>query len=147
MQAYLRSQGVWRIVSGDTKSPTVSSTPTEAQTTALEAWQLKSDKAAGYIYLAVEDNQKVHFANISDDPVKMWAALSKVHLQKRPGARFNAYDDLFSIRKQEEESLQSLMNRVDAAIHKIQDLRPKDFTLANLDDELVRITDWVTSGK
>ena len=140
MQAYLRSQGVWRIVSGDSKQPTLSSTPTDAQEAALEAWQLKSDKAAGYIYLAVEDNQKVHFANISDDPVKMWTALASVHLQKRPGARFNAYDDLFSIRKLEDESLQSLMNRVDTAIHRIQDLRPKDFTLSNLDDELASMT-------
>ncbi len=113
MQAYLRSQGVWRIVSGDSKAPKLSSTPTEAQEAALDAWNLKLDKAAGYIFLAVEDNQKVHFASISDDPVKMWAALAAVHLQKRPGARFNAYDDLFSIRKQEDESLQSLMNRVD----------------------------------
>ncbi len=70
----------------------------------------------------------------------MWAALAAVHLQKRPGARFNAYDDLFSIRKQEDESLQSLMNRVDTAIHRIQDLRPKDFTLSNLDDELASMT-------
>ncbi len=49
-----------------------------------------------------------------------------------------SYDDLFSISKQEDESLQSLMNRVDTAIHRIQDLRPKDFTLSNLDDELAR---------
>jgi hypothetical protein len=76
----------------------------------------------------VEENQKIHFATISDDPVKMWAALAAVHLQKRPGAHFNAYDDLFSIRKQEDETLQSLMNRVDTAINHIQDLRPKDFT-------------------
>ncbi len=114
--------------------------PLRLRRPALDAWNLKSDKAAGYIFLAVEDNQKVHFASISDDPVKMWAALAAVHLQKRPGARFNAYDDLFSIRKQEDESLQSLMNRVDTAIHRIQDLRPKDFTLSNLDDELGSMT-------
>ncbi len=41
------------------RPPKLSSTPTEAQEAALEAWQLKSDKAAGYIFLAVEDNQKV----------------------------------------------------------------------------------------
>ncbi|KJA21476.1 hypothetical protein HYPSUDRAFT_104407, partial [Hypholoma sublateritium FD-334 SS-4] len=95
MQAYLRSQGIWHIVSGQSKAPTLSSTPKDTEEAALDAWNLKSDKAAGYIYLAVEDNQKVHFANISDDP--MWAALASIHLQKHPGARFNAYDDLFSI--------------------------------------------------
>ena len=30
-------------------------------------------------------------------------------MQKQPGTRFNAYDDLFSIRKREEEDLQSLI--------------------------------------
>jgi hypothetical protein len=103
-------------------------------------WYLKLDKAAGYIYLAVDENQKIHFAMISDDPVKMWAALAAVHLQKCPGARFNAYDDLFSIRKQEDETLQSLMNRVDTASNHIQDVRPKDFTLSSLDDELASMT-------
>ncbi len=63
-----------------------------------------------------------------------------LHLQKRPGLVSTAYDDLFSIRKLEDESLQSLMNRVDTAIHRIQDLRPKDFTLTNLDDELATMT-------
>ncbi len=131
----------WRIVSGDSKQPTLSSTPTETQVAAFDAWQLKSDKAAGYIYLAVEDNQKVHFANISDDPVKM-CDYPCIYTPSRSvlGARFNAYDDLFSIRKLEDESLQSLMNRVDTAIHRIQDLRPKDFTLTNLDDELASMT-------
>ncbi len=141
MQAYLRSRAFWRIVSGDSKAPKLSSTPPlRLRRPHWTPGSLKSDKAAGYIFLAVEDNQKVHFASISDDPVKMWAALAAVHLQKRPGACFNAYDDLFSIRKQEDESLQSLMNRVDTAIHRIQDLRPKDFTLSNLDDELASMT-------
>jgi hypothetical protein len=140
MQAWLRSQGVWCIVSGQSKAPTISSPPKDGEEAALNTWYLKSDKAAGYIYLAVDENQKIHFATISDDSVKMWAALAAVHLQKRPGARFNAYDDLFSIRKQEEETLQSLMNRVETAINHIQDLRPKDFTLSSLDDELASMT-------
>ena len=67
----------------------------------------------------------------------MWVALESVHLQKRPGARFNAYDDLFSIQKKEEESLQQLMGRIDECMLTIQNLRPKDFTLAALDNELV----------
>jgi len=57
-------------------------------------------------------------------------------MQKRPGTRFNAYDDLFLIRKREEEDLQSLINRVDDALHCIRDLRSTAFTLDKLDDEL-----------
>jgi len=57
-------------------------------------------------------------------------------MQKRPGTHFNAYNDLFSIRKREEEDLQSLINRVDDALHSIRDLRSTAFTLDKLDDEL-----------
>ena len=57
-------------------------------------------------------------------------------MQKRTGTRFNAYDDLFSIQKREEEDLQPLINRVDDALHRIRDLRSTAFTLDKLDDEL-----------
>ena len=63
-----------------------------------------------------------------------------VTLLRNFNIRFNAYDDLFSIRKQEDETLQTLMNRVDTSIRRIQDLRPADFDLAKLDDP------WQCSG-
>jgi len=40
-----------------------------------------------------------------DDAVKMWGVLEGVHMHKQPGTRFNADDDLFSIRKNDEEDL------------------------------------------
>ena len=123
MEAWFRAQALWRIVSGVSKPPTVSATPKEGEEDKLEAWQLKADKAAGIMWLMVDNTQRVHFRGIKDDPVKMWGALKEVHMQKRPGTRFNAYDDLFSIRKREEEDLQSLINRVDDALHRICDLR------------------------
>jgi hypothetical protein len=92
------------------------------------------------MYLMVEPMQRVHFRGIKDDAVKMWGALEAVHMQKRPGTRFNAYDDLFSIRKRDEEDLQSLINRVDDSIHRIRDLRSTGFTLDQLDDELASMT-------
>ena len=61
----------------------------------------------------VEPEQRIHLQGIEDDPVAIWSKLESVHLHKKPGARFNAYDDLFSIRKLEGESLQTLVNRVD----------------------------------
>ncbi|KAF8804761.1 hypothetical protein BYT27DRAFT_7106804, partial [Phlegmacium glaucopus] len=136
MEAWFRSSGLWRIVNGSTPLPSLSAEPTDAQLLAVETWETKSDKAAGSLFLMVEDDQKVHFNEIRDNPVAMWTALQAVHMQKRPGHRFNAYDDLFSIRKQEDESLQTLMNRVDAALRRIQDLRPAGCDLKQLDDEL-----------
>jgi transposase InsO family protein len=136
MEAWLMSSGLWRIVSGVSTRPTPSNPATEANTALVEDWDIKSQKAAGSIFLMVEDNQKIHFNGIKGNPVKMWAKLKDVYLQQKPGARFNAYDYLFSIRKQEDEPHQAYINRVEEALKHIQDLRPADFTLANLDDEL-----------
>ena len=136
MEAWFRAQALWRLVSGASTAPRVSQTPKDGEEEKLEAWQLKADKAAGIMWLMVENTQRVHFRGIKDDPLKMWAALREVHMQKRPGTRFNAYDDLFSIRKRDEEDLQSLINRVDDALHRIRDLRSTTFTLDKLDDEL-----------
>ena len=62
---------------------------------------------------------------ISDNPHGMWTKLESVHLQERPGARFNAYDALFSIRKSPDESLTAVMTRIDAAMEQIQNLHPE----------------------
>src|SRR5258708_14737967 len=106
----------------------------------LEAYQVKADKAAGIMWLMVEPTQRVHFRGIKDDAVKMWGVMESVHMQKQPGTRFNAYDDLFSIRKREDEDLQSLINRVDNAVHRIRVLRSTGFPLNNLDDNLASLT-------
>ncbi|KAG2011535.1 hypothetical protein CC2G_011640 [Coprinopsis cinerea AmutBmut pab1-1] len=47
----------------------------------------------------------------------MWTLLRDAHMQQKPGTRFNAYDDLFSIRKREDESLQALMNHAAGRLH------------------------------
>ena len=138
--SWYRALALWRIVSGAAKTPTLSIPAKEGEEDKLEAWQVKADKAAGIMYLMVEPMQRVHFRGIKDDAVKMWKALEAVHMQKRPGTRFNAYDDLFSIRKRDEEDLQSLINRIDNSVHRIRDLRSADFTLNQLDGELASMT-------
>ncbi|TDL15284.1 hypothetical protein BD410DRAFT_854976 [Rickenella mellea] len=100
------------------------------------AWRRDRDIAAGQIYLALEPSQRVHIRGMEEDPIKMWEKLAEVHVQKRPGVRFNAYDVLFNIRKKEDESLVSLMGRVDTAIQDIKALRTKDFKLEDADDKL-----------
>ena len=138
MKAWLKANQLWQIVSGQKLRPTSTSTSSPDLLEDLQdIWDGKAQRAAGWIFLLVETSQTVHFKGKDEDPVAMWKALESVHLQQKPGARFNAYDDLFSIRKTEEESLQSLVNRVDAAIQHIQNLRPKDFTLDKLDEELL----------
>lgn len=70
----------------------------------------------------------------------MWKLLEAAHLSKQPGARFNAYDDLFSIREQDDESLVILGVRIEKAMQNIQNLRTPGFSIQNLDEELQCMT-------
>jgi len=102
-----------------------------------EEWDDKADKACGLLTLGVEQSQRIIFQNVSDNPIKIWAALEAAHIQRRPGTRFNAYNDFFSIRKNESELLQALIVRINGSMSKVQNLRPKNFNLKQLDEELV----------
>ena len=102
----------------------------------LDAWEDKAEEAAGELYLALEDSQKQHVKNIEDNPVMMWATLRSVHVQQRPATRFNAYSALFNIRKAEDESLPSLITKVEAALQEIRSLATESFTLDDLYKDL-----------
>ena len=103
---------------------------------ALTKWEIKAEKAAGEIYLLVENDQRVHFRGFEEDPIEMWKRLESAHLSKKPGARFNAYDDFFSIHKEDNESLMDIGVRIKKAMATIQNLCPSGFTIEKLDEEL-----------
>ena len=102
MQAWLMSKELWMLVDGDEPCPDGSDKDSKLK------WQKRAQKAAGELFLSVEQDQKSHFHGILSDPIKIWTTLRNAHMSQKPGARFNAYDNLFSIRKQPNESLQSL---------------------------------------
>ncbi|KXN86136.1 hypothetical protein AN958_10438 [Leucoagaricus sp. SymC.cos] len=140
MQAWLQASGLWRIINGTTKKPSIPFPSTEVHHSAVEAWEAKTGKTAGWLYLMVEPEQRVHFAN-REDPVDMWESLKGVHLQRCPRTCFNTYNDLFNIRKAKDESLQTLINRVeDYCMKKIKDLRLDTFDLKILNEELAFMT-------
>ena len=96
MEAWLKAQALWRIVNGTSKRPSLEGE--NADTKPLDEWDAKSDKAAGWIWLTLEPDQKALVSSCKDSPVTMWTTLQSTYLQKKAGSRFNAYDDLFSIR-------------------------------------------------
>src|SRR5271169_105409 len=130
MKAWLMRNGLWRLVSEKEIQPKAD------DGNKLLTWENKAEKAAGEIYLMVESDQRVHFRGFEENPIEMWKLLEAAHLSKKPGARFNAYDDLFSIRKQDDESLVTLGVSIEKAMQTIQNLRTPGFTLDNLDEEL-----------
>lgn len=130
--AVLRCKGLFRLVNGTIPQP--SDKPEDA--IMLDSYLDKLDRAAGLLVLHVDKDQRVHLSGIEDNPIAMWKKLEDVHMSKEAGTRFNAYDDLFSIRLAESESLSSLLVRVDEVMHKIKGLRPDDFDITKMDEEL-----------
>ena len=142
MEAYLSTKELWEYVDGTNPKPIPKdlTNPTAVEKKEFLDWNQKAAKACGEIWLAIEDSQKVHVKEVKSDPAEIWKRLEGVHLQKKPGTRFNAYDALFNIRKDENESLPTLMARADKAMQDIKALRPSGFTLDNLDKELLCMT-------
>ena len=99
-------QGLWHLVTGVDKKP-------KSDDEKIENWELKAEKAAGAIRSTVSAELKVHIRECEDDAVKIWSTLKDAFIQQRTGPRFNAYQSLLSIQKEENESLDSLINRVD----------------------------------
>ena len=129
MLAILMQKGYWGVVSGKLTR--------DAAKDEL-AFDSHCEIASGLIFLNVDEEMQRIVTDLLEkgDAVGMWKALEEECLSKRPGARFNAYDDLFSIRKQEGESLTSLSGRVANAVRTIRDLRPSSFTLEKMEEEL-----------
>ncbi|KAJ8585170.1 hypothetical protein M405DRAFT_825561 [Rhizopogon salebrosus TDB-379] len=135
MKAYLRVKGLWLLVNG-------SETP---------KWDVKADKAAGELYLACSVEQRMHIDAVQDDPVKIWTTLAFIHLEQCPGARFNAWDNFFSIRKQPGKSLSTLIARIEDGMSKLKELRPTGgksaYTIEDLDAELICMTMVLSLGE
>jgi hypothetical protein len=111
MEAYLGTKELWHYINGSTPEPKPAikdaSTPAEKQE--LGDWHHKCAKASGEIWLAIEDNQKVHVKEVKGDSPKMWKSLEAIHVQKKPATQFNTYQSLLGIKKNENESLSDLI--------------------------------------
>jgi hypothetical protein len=103
---------------------------------AAERFHSARKKAAGDIYIHLSQSQRAHVRGIEDDPIAMWDKLLSIHSQQVPGMRFGAYNELLSVTKQPDESLQSVAGCVSKALVRVQELRPELFTIVQLDDEL-----------
>jgi gag-polypeptide of LTR copia-type len=121
---------VWAIVKGTDIKPS----PGDDN---LRDWLKDEQLAAGVIYLGLVNDQKSQVEDYLEDPKKMWEELESIHVQKRPSTRFNAYNSLLSISKQEQESLLSLTARIEKGMQEIKNLRPQSFTIDDLDKDLM----------
>ena len=91
MEAWLRAQGLWRIVAGLSPRPTTPASPGDTSTSTVdtatltlqEAWDAKSDKAAGGSGSCLSRTRR-HL----DSPATMWKTLHSTYMQQKAGSRF-----------------------------------------------------------
>ena len=147
MKSWLQLNGLWRLVSGVEKKPEaklevkdskghILSPAVPLDEDKLERWEIKAERAAGALKTAMTHEVKVLIRDCEDDPIMIWNTLSASFIQQRTAPRFNAYHTLLSTQKDDSESLDALINKVDEQIRVIKSLSPSSFTLDNLYDEL-----------
>ncbi|KIY51163.1 hypothetical protein FISHEDRAFT_38547 [Fistulina hepatica ATCC 64428] len=140
MSAYLRSLGLWRIVTGTEVAPTPHNpnVPTRDEQNDLRAYYTRVDKASGEIFMAVEPLLQSEIKSLQDSPKAMWDKLQELFNQKVPGARFNAYNKLLSVHLKDEDALSvaAFVSEVDSTMQQIKELRPADYGVEQLDSEL-----------
>ena len=147
MKSWLQLNGLWRLVSGQEKKPAarpeikdtkgvVVSKAVGLDEDKLEKWEIKAERAAGALKIAMSHDVKVLIRDCEDDPLLIWDTLKTSFIQQRTAPHFNAYHALLSVEKSDSEPLDSLIHRVDEQIRVIKSLFPSSFTLDNLYDEL-----------
>jgi len=154
MYGRLLATGTARIALGTEAAPTLdttNATSTAASSAAVNLFNQRSDRAAGEIYLWLDEGNKTHIDAIRDDPAVMWTKLKEIHSKSAPNAHFNSLSDLFNIRKKDDESLMDLATRAEGLMQRVKALcpissptstststspSPAAYTLETLDDEL-----------
>jgi hypothetical protein len=142
---------LWMVVSGiETCPPKPGSQPSDVTSKEFLEWKKdrkdymdwmnKSYKAAGMLVSSLSPEVVVYIRDDMEDPVKIWDTLKKTFIKPSSAPRFQAYQDLFSIRKNPSETLDGVINRVDEQVRIIKSLTPDKFTLDNLYDDLSSMT-------
>lgn len=136
INAYLRQHLLFNLVHGLEPRPT-------SNATNQREWDNKEMKAAGVIEQSLDESNASHCEGLFGNAIAMWQKLEQIHNAKTPGTRFNAIHSLFSIRKEDDETLEALMTRTKATMQRVKSLRPTPdgaYTLEMLDNELVIAT-------
>ena len=107
-----------------------------AQEHRVDAFNADKARAGGEIYLMLEDAEKPLVCDLQSSPQQVWDKLKTRHIVVEPNARFNAYDDFFSLRLEEGEKLVDFATRVKEGMRDIHQHRDPAFDIKQLDKEL-----------
>ena len=133
MQALLMTKGTcWLVVKGSYLQPGESATAAEKN-----KWEVANLQAAGLIYNNVASSIQPFIQDTMDNAKTMWETLGSKFQQQNSTARFIIVNNLLSAQKQADESLSTLIGRVDTSLQAFRGSHPADFTLAKLENEFV----------
>ena len=136
ISAWLRIKGWFAVVSGSTTQPPAP-TGDAAPFQAYKDWLEVDSRSAGALILSIAPEERRIVEDVQDSGSAIYAALKARHVQEKASSRFNLYDDFFSIRLNEGEKLGDMAGRIRDAMRRIQERRPRVFTLQELDEELI----------
>jgi hypothetical protein len=132
--AYFRMNSLYEIINNAEKAPTNEKLRAD--------YMKRRGQAARFISMFIDSTNATYMKDIEDDPAKMWTKLEDIHNAKTPVMRFNALDTLYSIRKDDDESLCSLMTRAETAMNEYKSLVPANgsFMLQMMQEEIITMT-------
>lgn len=130
MQALLQRNMGWLIISDVWPEP---SPKTSAE---WREWAKANFNAAGIIYSHVEPSIQPLLREYLNSAKEMWGKLEQVYSKDNATSRFLAYDEFFSITKEEDESLTALVARVEDKLQKLRSARSDKLDIQTFESEL-----------
>ena len=92
--------------------------------------------AAGLIYSHVDPSIQPLIRDSLGNASSMWSTLESQYSKDNAASRFLAYDEFLSISKQQDESLTSLVARVEDTLQKLRSSRSETLTIDDFEAQL-----------
>ena len=130
-------KGYWGIVSGDTKcsdpaASTAKAKEAELHNKEITAWKDVDQCTAGAILLML-------FCAHHTSGSVLYAAIYKRHVQEKPASCYNTYLEFLGLCRHNGEELTVFVSRVQEVMHHVQERRPSNFSIKDLDSDLMCI--------
>uniref|UniRef100_D8QFR3 Uncharacterized protein n=1 Tax=Schizophyllum commune (strain H4-8 / FGSC 9210) TaxID=578458 RepID=D8QFR3_SCHCM len=143
IQPWLSSKGLWRYAKGAVTKPKPkdASAVTDAEYRTQEEYEQRLEKAAGELWLAMEEPLRPQFKDKRSTPKDLYDAMKTAFNIQEAGTRFAALSDFFDVNLGDDAeattALTDLLSRVDKAMTRVQSLRPSTgYDLATMHLEL-----------
>lgn len=125
VRVVLKSMGIFKVVDGTEKYPTLKEGSSTSDTTlydaAVEAWDTKDVKAQSVILTSIDAQPSLHVVNCKTAG-GMWTKLHGVYEQKSETGIHLLYQRLLTFRKSEDDDMTNFISKLEEIVHQLKDL-------------------------